>query len=266
MDNSKIKAGLIIFGILAIFFLLIALFASSASGKNDKTSFPDYNDITVKEKDVEDKNSSSYEEIKTRIESDYYFAREALISNYNYKNYTSVDLQQMVWNYIFAYELKNRRYLSTFNQNEGLFCMRSRYVIDSFEELYGVNITKDIDYLDGYYEYVKSRNNRYCFNFGNVAKDYNNEIKVLVDGISVKDDVVTTNIYLFEYYTSETALELQYVENLKVAIKSSNSIEATNIVKNKLNGKVTHKQLEFKINNGGKFFKYQILNSKNLSY
>jgi hypothetical protein len=144
--------------------------------------------------------------------------------------------------------------------------MRSRYVIDSFEELYGVNITKDIDYLDGYYEYVKSRNNRYCFNFGNVAKDYNNEIKVLVDGISVKDDVVTTNIYLFEYYTSETALELQYVENLKLAIKSSNSIEATNIVKNKLNGKVTHKQLEFKINNGGKFFKYQILNSKNLSY
>lgn len=266
MNNSKIKAGLVLFGVLTLFFLIIALITINSNNKEDKKSFPNYDNYKIDEHSIEDKTSDSYNEIKARLESDYYFAREALISNYNYKNYTSADLKQMVWNYIFAYELKNRKYLSSFNETDGLFCMRSRYVIDSFEELYGVKITKDIEYLDGYYEYVKSKNNKYCFNFGNVAKDYNNEIKVLVDGISVKDNIITTNIYLFEYYTNETAQELQYVEDLRLAINSSNSLGATNIVKNKLNGNVTHKQLEFKINNSGKFFKYQILNSKNLSY
>jgi hypothetical protein len=144
--------------------------------------------------------------------------------------------------------------------------MRSRYVINSFEELYGVKIAEDINYLDGYYQYVKSKSNNYCFNFGNVAKDYNNDIKILVDGISVKDGIVTANIYLFEYYITDTPKELEYVEELKLAIRSSNYLGSTNIVKDKLNGKVSHKQLQFKINNGGKFFKYQILNSKKLDY
>lgn len=266
MDKTKIKAISIIFGIVVLFFLIILIVANSQNKKEDKTNFPDYDNLNIKESDVKDKTSESYSAIKERLESDYYFGKAALISNYNYKNYTSADLQQMVWNYIFAYELNNKKYLSSIDYTEGIFCMRSRYVIDSFEELYGVKITKDIDYLDGYYEYVKSKGNKYCFNFGNVARDYNNEIKILVDGISVKDGIVTANIYLFEYYTTETEKELQSIEELRMAIKSSNSLGATNIVKNSLNGKVTHKQLQFKINNSGKFFKYQILNSKNLSY
>jgi hypothetical protein len=172
----------------------------------------------------------------------------------------------MVWNYIFAYELNNKKYLSNVDAGEGTFCMRSRYVIDSFEELYGVKITKDIDYLDGYYEYVKSRKNLYCFNYGNVARDYSNDIRVLVEELSEEKNVITANIYLYEYYTTDTELEISLVNELEKAIKKSNSIKANEIVKEQLNGKVTHKQLQFKINNSGDFFKYQILNSKNLSY
>ena len=172
----------------------------------------------------------------------------------------------MLWNYIFAFELNNKKYLSSIDYDSGEFCMRSRYVVNSFEELYGVNISEDIVYLDGYYEYAKSKNNRFCFNFGNVARDYNNEIKILVDGISAKDNIVTANVYVFEYYTTDTPKELSSVEELRLAIRSSNALGAVNIVKGSLNGKATHKQLQFIINNGGKFFKYQILNSKKLDY
>ena len=266
MDKTKIKAGLIVLAASVLIFLLMLLVVSLSNRKNDKENFPDYDDLKIKQRDVEDKNSESYAEIKERLESDNYFARASLISNYNYKTYTSADLQKMVWHYIFAFELKNKKYLSSIDYNQGLFCMRSRYIVDSFEELYGVKIAKDLDYLDGYYEYVKSKGNLYCFNFGNVARDYNNEIKIMVDGLSVKDGIITANLYLFEYYTNDTIKELDGVEELKYNIKSSDYNKATDIVKNKLNGKVTHKQIQFKIKNNGKFFKYQILNSKNLDY
>lgn len=269
MDNfdfSKMKAGFVVAGIVGVILIFIIVLANMSGGKEDKTNFPDYNNLVITEKDVKDKSSETYNSIKIRLENDYYFGKAALISNYNYKTYTSSDLQKMIWNYIFAYELNNKKYLSSIDYQEGLFCMRSRYVIDSFEELYGVKITKDIDYLDGYYEYVKSRSNKYCFNFGNVSRDYSNDIKILVDAISVKDDIVTTNIYVFEYYTTETPKELQSVQELDIAIRNTNAPTAISIVKDQLNGKSTHKQIQFKINNQGKFFKYQILNSKNLEY
>lgn len=266
MDRTKIKAIFIIFGISVFVFLTLVLIFSGFDTKEDKVNFPEYSNLKVKEKDIEDVSSESYKAIKERLENDYYFNKTALISNYDYKTYTSINLKQMLWNYIFAFELNNKKYLSSIDYNTGEFCMRSRYVINSFEELYGVKISKDIDYFNGYYEYVKSKNNKYCFNFANVAKDYNNEIKILIDGISVKDNVITANLYLFEYYVSDTEKELKNVEELKSLIKSTNVNDAINIVKNKLNGKSTHKQLQFVINNGGKFFKYQVLNSKLLDY
>ena len=63
-----------------------------------------------------------------------------------------------------------------------------------------------------------------------------------------------------------TSQERLMVSNLESYINTSNFDEAKKIVINNLNGKVTHKQLQFKINNNGKMFKYQILNSKNLDY
>lgn len=266
IDKSKLKAGLIVAGVAILFIILVYILASASSNKEDKTNFPDYDNLNISEKDVSDKSSPTYAEIKDRLETDYLFGKEALISNYNYKFYSGASLQQMVWNYIFAFELNNKKYLSSIDYSTGNFCMRSKYVIDSFEELYGVKISENIDLLDGYYEYVKSRGNNYCFNFGNVARDYNNEIKIMVDAISVKEGIVTTNLYLFEYYITDTPKELQAIDELNISIKNSNAPSAINIVQGVLNGKTTHKQIQFKINNSGKFFKYQILNSKNLEY
>ena len=266
MDKTKTKATIVIVGVVVLFIILVVVLAKSSSRKDDKANFPSYDSLSIKEKDVSNKSSETYAQIKKRLENDYYFGKEALISNYNYKFYNSASLQQMVWNYIYSFELNNRKHLSTFDEKNENFCMRSKYVIDSFEELYGVKIAKDIDYLDGYYEYVKSKGNTYCFNYGNVSRDYNNEVKILIDGISEEDGIITANLYVFEYYTTDTSRELQYIEELKTAINNSNAVSAMKIVNESLNGKYTHKQLQFKINNDGKFFKYQILNSKNLEY
>lgn len=264
-DKSKLKAGAIIAAIIGVFVLFLVVL-SLQDAEEDKVNFPEYENLKIKENDVKDTSSNEYKQIKERLENDYYFIKEALVPTYNYKFYTSANLEKMVWNYIFSFELSNKKYLSSMDTDGGNFCMRKKYVIESFEELYGVNITADIELLDGYYEYVKSRSNNYCFNFGNVARDYNNEIKILVEAISVDSKIVTANLYLFEYYTTDTPKELENVERLKTAIKNSSTNEAISIVENSLNGKYTHKQLQFVINNGGKFFKYQILNSKKLDY
>ena len=264
-DKSKLKAIGVLGAIVGIFLLFIIVLAFQSNGE-DKTNFPDYDNMSIKEKDVKDTSSEEYKKIKERLENDYYFIKEALISDYDYKFYTSANLKNMLWNYIFAFELNNRKYLSSMDNTDGNFCMRTKYVVESFEELYAVNISSDIGILDGYYEYAKSRGGSHCFNYGNVARDYNNEIKILINNISVDSKIVTAQLYLFEYYTTDTPSELQSTQRLKTAIKNSNSGEAINIVKEELKGTSTYKQLQFVINNEGKFFKYQILNSKSLEY
>ena len=115
---------------------------------------------------------------------------------------------------------------------------------------------KDVDVIAETQSGIRSQPSIVCFK-------NNNECLI---GISAKDNIVTANVYVFEYYTTDTPKELSSVEELRLAIRSSNALGAINIVKGSLNGKATHKQLQFIINNGGKFFKYQILNSKKLDY
>ncbi len=252
-----------VFGLLMLITIPIII---SSNNKLDEESFPEYKKIEITEESVKDVSSESYKEIKEQLENDTYFAREAMISNYNSTTYTSADLEKMLWNFIFSYSLKNRKYMSSFDENSGTFCMRTKYVIDAFKELFNANITTDIDYLSGYDGYVYVRGKKYCFDYEHVAKDYNNDILVGIDGISVRDNVVTTNLYLYEYYTTFAPDELSYITALKNSIYNSNYNNANNIVINNLNGKVTHKQLQFKILNNGKHFKYQILVSKMLDY
>ena len=54
--------------------------------------------------------------------------------------------------------------------------------------------------------------------------------------------------------------------DLKNAISAKNYIGAKNIVENKLYGTVTHKQIRFKTNKYGKYFKYKIISVNNLDY
>ena len=271
---NKYKPTFIILGGIVVLLAIIIIPTIIISMKKERSEyFPEYNEVKVNKTIIENKTSPDYSKLKKQLENDKYFAREALISNYNYNTYTSADLQNMVWNFIFSYELSNTRNLSSLDYNSGRFCMRSHYVIDGFKELYNVKITADIDLLNGFFEYVEQTGkNRYCFNFGNVGRDYNNEIKVAVEDLEYEEDeesdekYIIANIYVYEYYTSGTDNEKTYIRNLTSYISNSNYSNATSIVENYLFGKVTHKQLHFKVNNNGLYFKYQILKSKNLSY
>ena len=267
MNLKDSKSTLIVLGIvIGLLLAIIIPILISSKNKEEKTNFPEREVIKIGEKDVVDVNSESYKKIKSQLEKDPYFAREAMISNYNYKNYTSADLETMLWNFIFSYSLTNKKQMSNFDSKNQLFCLRRKNVIDAFNELYNVNITENIDYLEGYIDYVSTKSGRLCFEYGNVAKDYNNDLLVSIDGIAVNDNVITTNLYLYEYYTTYSGHELDDIERLKEKANASNYKEAQNIVVNNLKGKVTHKQLQFYILNNGKHFKYQILVSKNLEY
>ena len=267
MNSKDLKSTFIVLGIMIALLLVITIPIIIFSKKEEEeANFPDHETIEIKENDVADVSSKSYAEVKSLLENDTYFAKAAMITNFNSSSYTSGDIQKLLWNFIFNYSLKNRKYMASYDEDTGKFCMRSKYVIDAFKELYDVNITDGIQYLDSDENYVTVKNKKYCFNFANVAKDYNNDLLVGIDAISVKDDVVTTTLYLYEYYTTYTNNESVYIHNLKNYIASSRYDEAKKIVTDNLNGKVTHKRLQFHILNKGDHFKYQILVSQNLDY
>ncbi len=258
MNNyEQNKATLIV--LAAISFILIIIIVPiilNNNKKEDKENFPTYKNI-----EVNNKNNNN-NEVKKQLEKDYNFRKEVLIDDFDYENYTSLDVQNVLWNYIFSYELSNTKYLSSISENK--FCLRNQYVIDSFKELYNIDISKDLDLLPGYYKYVTNDKRRYCFNYKNVSLEYNNDIRIGIDNISIDDDIITARLYLYEYYIMNTSSELSNVNTLENYIDNGNYSAASNVVKDYLAGKITHKELKFKINNNAKFYKYQILSSKKL--
>ena len=172
MNSKDMKATFIVLGIaLGILLAIIIPIVIISREQNDKEAFPDYVKIEIKESDVANVSSDSYQTIKRQLENDPYFAREAMISNFYSSNYTSADLKKLLWNFIFSYSLDNRKYVSNFDQKKETFCMRSKYVIEAFKELYDVNITENINYFEGFVDYSYVKGNKYCFYYGNVARD-----------------------------------------------------------------------------------------------
>ena len=265
MNLKDNKATFIIIGAIVILLLVIIIPAIIFSNKKDnKTNFPDYEEIEISENDVADVSSETYQKIKFQLENDPYFVKEAMISDFDSSEFTGQNIRSMIWNFIFSYSLNNRKYLTSFDSRKEVFCMRGKNVSKAFKELYNVNIDDQLDYFEGYVEYLSVNGSKYCFKYGEVAKEYSNDIVVGVQSIDVSDSVVSTDLYLYEYYTTYTSQELSYISNLKNNIRSSNFDAANSIVVNNLNGKVTHKLLQFYILNNGDFFKYQILLSKNI--
>ncbi len=261
------RANFIILGILTIILLIVIIPLIIINNREEnKKNFPEYKDIDISEKDVKDPNSESYKEIRKELESDYYFSKEALITDYDSEKYNGSNIQNMLWNFIFSYELENTKYMASNNKKEGTFCLSKNNTIEAFKELYDVDIKNELNILLGYYEYVYKKGNDYCFIYKNVANDYDNEITIAVERMAMIGTTVTTDIYVYEYYTNGLENEISNVNILKRYIENNNYSSASNVVTNYLNGKVTHKQLKLKVNNKGKFFKYKILSSKILEY
>ena len=254
MDTNELRKNKIILVVIATIVVLVTIVPSFIPNKKeDKKNFPTYTNV---------ENTNNLDSLKKQLEQDYNFRKEMLINDYDYDVYTSIDIQNMLWNFIFSYEINNTKYLSS--KSDTKYCMRESYVIDGFKELYNVDISKDLHLLPGYYKYVTFNNRKYCFNYKNVSLEYNNSIRVGINNLTKKDDVYYADIYLYEYYILNSDAEISNEKTLERYIESSNYNEAKNLVNNYLAGRVTHKNVNFKIDNRAKFFKYKVLYAKNI--
>ena len=253
----------IVFGILAIIIIPLLIINNK---KQNIENFPSYEEIEISESIFN--KDDNYDNIREQLENDYYFAKSALMfTGYDYNKYNSGMLQDMVWHFMFNYELVNDDHFTSFNKKTATGCLSKSSVVNGFKELYNVDITDDIDYIKGYYKYVYQKgNNEYCFYFQNVNDAYDNELLIAIDRMSMMGTTITADVYLYEFYTSGLSSEENLKQKVKTAITNKNYSEASSIVTNQLYGNVTHKQLQFEINKKGKYFKYKILKSILLNY
>ena len=265
--ETKLTLFILLIAALLVFLVAILLYTFFKKDNEDDVYFPNYEKINIKEDDINNKGSEAYLTLKNQLENDYYFRKEAVINNYNYKKYSSSDIQNMIWNFTFSYEKDNSHYISSFDKDKGTFCMRTKYVLEAFEELYKVNIKDELQYFEGYFQYISKYSDGYCFDYATIAYEYNNnEIYLGVNNLSYEYGAIIADIYLYEFYSMDTDTEQANTMALKNSISVGNLDNANNIVSNYLNGKVSHKIIEFVIKNDGNFFKYQILSSKLLDY
>ena len=276
MNRNQIKANLYVFGGLAIVFILIVV-VLSFSNRNDEENFPQFDRFSIED----DMSDEQYEDTRDRLQRDVYFANEVLIgefdseeymkmitdTNYDFDHYKGASFRELLWHFIHSFEINNTEYLSSLNKKESLFCMKKRYATEAFNELYGVDVSNQLQYLPGYIDYASiNSSGSYCFNYGQILKEYDNEIKVGVERIAVTGNNVTTDIYVYEYKNNNSDDQILAIRNLDIYIKNKDFDSANKVVKNHLYGKVTHKQVKLKLNSRGKFFKYQILKVKILDY
>ena len=262
---EELKAtGVILLFITLIIAIFVIPFVLFQSGKQNDENFPEYQNINIDKSELDD--TSYYDSVRNQLESDYYFTKLALMPDYNSERYTSQNLDKLIWNMIFNFELKNDEHFSFTDKEKNIYCLRKRDFIKAFKELYNVDIEDDMYLLKGYYKYVYEKKQGYCMDFGNVSKDYVNDIKIGVERLAVIGTTITTDIKVYEYYTPDMTSSNTYVYQLENAIRNKNYTEAKDIVENKLHGKVSTKQMKFKMNKRGKYFKYTILSVNKLDY
>lgn len=261
------KATFIILAVvlLLIIIVLIPAIIIGRKSSNEK-NFPEFEELDVNENIVNNTGSEEYTKLRKQLEKDYYFAKESLINNFDYEKYNGSNFRELLWNFIFSYELENKETMSSINKKEGVFCLTKNNLLSAFKELYNIDITNQLDLILGYHEYVYMSNGNYCFIYQNISNEYDNEIKVAVERMAMMANEITTDIYVYEYYTNYTEEEKSNINILNSYISNTDYESAKNVVLNYLKGKVTHKQLKLKVNNYGKYFKYKILSSKILEY
>jgi hypothetical protein len=257
------KATIKILLILVIITMIIIIPFIIIHNKNYKDeNFPEHENIDITKGKL--KNEEEYEIIRKQLENDYYFRKMTIMMDYDYKYYMTEDLEDMVWHFIFNYNYNNTDYYTHIDNKNSIRCLSKKFFINAFKELYNIDIEPDLYLLKGYYKYIYEKAYGYCLDFGNVAKDYDNDIKISINKLEASGSTIIADLYVYEYYAVDTSSENENINELENAIANKNHVGAKNIIQNKLYGKISHKEIQFKINKRGKFFKYTILYVDNL--
>lgn len=259
MKEKTITIGILVALVIITIIISVPLIIKN-NNENNKKYFPEYDEIKITNKII----SNSYEEARKSLEKSYYFNRLSIIPDYNKEEYKPEMLQSLLWYFIYNYQLSNTRYFSYYEKENGKYCFQKNSLIGAFKELYGIDISKQYDYLKGYYKYVYESNKGYCLDFKKVNSEYTNNIKISIKDISKHKDVITVEMYVYEY-KAKTENEKYYEKLLIESIDNKNYNNSYNIVISNLKGSVKRKELKFEQDRNGKFFKYKILSSKELN-
>lgn len=261
MNDQKATLKILLFLALICTIIIVPFIIFSELNFKDE-DFPEYQNIIINENRLEDE--VEYKNIKHQLQNDYYFTKLGIMIDYNSENFDPYYLEELVWHFIFNYEIDNTKYFSKIDKDENIYCMKKNRFKEAFEELYNVDITEHEKVLKGFYKYLYVKADSYCFDVGNVSKEYDNDIKIGIERLAMVGTSVIADINVYEYYTSSS--NNQYVKSLQNAIDIGNYTGANNIIKEDLHGTVQKKQIKFKINRHGDYFKYTVLSMKKIDY
>lgn len=259
MINKNKPILIVLSGALIVMLLIIVpfiLFGEKNEKPKDK-NFPNYTKIKI------DKDTFTNEEKKTNLEdtlsNDTMFQKIMLVSDYDSNKVSRKDLENMITNYTEIYEKSNKKYLPKTDYNYG--CMTKNNFVDSYKELYNTDVTEYLEDMSYYYKYIFRKKN-YCFYYKAVNPM---NIYLKFNNINSTDDIIEANIDIYKYNVSFEDKAYSMAESkFKKYYYNKNYYNAKITLLDELYGEYFNKTIKFKINNNGKFFKYQIISIKTI--
>lgn len=261
MNDQKATLKILLFIALICVIIIVPFVVVSELNFKDK-NFPEFQNINISQNKLEDE--TEYNNIKKQLQNDYYFTKLGIMVEYNSEQFKPINLEEMVWHFIFNYELENEQNFTNIDKDNQIYCLKKREFLKAFEELYDIDITENQNVLKGYYKYIYDKPEVYCIDAGNVAEEYDNDIKIGIERLAMIGTTITADINVYEYYASSS--NSQYIKDLEFALNSNNFEGAKFTVEKELHGTVTKRQIKFKMNKHGDHFKYTVLSIKNINY
>lgn len=255
-SETKVTFIILLFILLITLAIIIPLVIKNRNDEIEK-SFPQYKDIDLNEKNISD--TTNYSNLLKELENDYYFRKVMSMPNYNSSNVPLSEAKKLLFNYIYNYELSNKKYFTRGDNEKGIYCMKKDNFLDGFSELYNIDATRYLDVFSGYEDLLTMEYQQYCLNFDTVAKGTDNEILVGIDYLNALKKEITVRAYVFEFYDNYRYTNENTYNTLKNYMNNRQYSAAQNIVVNNFNGKVSHKEIVFKKNTNPKYFNYQVI-------
>ena len=198
------KATMKILLIIVTFFMIIIIPFIIIHNKNYKDeNFPEHENIDISKGKL--KNEEKYEMIRKQLENDYYFRKMSIMMDYDSAYYNTEILDKMIWHFIFNYNYDNTDYYTHMDNRNSIRCLSKKFFINAFKELYNIDIEPDLYLLKGYYKYIYEKAYGYCLDFGNVAKDYDNDIKISINKLEMIGSTIIADVNVYEYYAVDTS-------------------------------------------------------------
>ena len=263
MNKSSKKSFYIILGTALVIMLaiIIPLILTGEKVESNRAKyFPTYTDIKVNSRTFTDEEK--YEDLRKKLSEDFLFERLITVGDYDSSYMTKKDLDNLIENYMINFELSNTRYLTKFSKEKQYICMTESNLKESYVELYNTDISKYLDDMMYRFKYMFRKQN-YCMYYTKALDFtmYGRMFYINKMDCDKENEIITADIYLYTYPIT-TEAETSAQATARTAMNNKEFDRAKKLIVEDSDGKYERKTIRFKINNNGKFFKYQIISIK----